>query len=226
MTTLLRRCRGFAGVGALALFLCACATDQQRTRTEGTVAGVAAGAALGRAITGDDRGTAVGALLGGIVGVFAGHRAAQKKAAYAQREENLRQSAQRATALAESTRTQNDQIEHDIAELDRAVQDLQAAKLGIAAQQQAQSAHRERLAALVASVDQQLQQMNEEVGRQNQLIAETKAIDAKEQRDTAEQEESEGVRLVAAGLRDLEQQTRRLELARLQLQQIDARRAY
>jgi len=34
------------------------------------------------------------------------------------------------------------------------------------------------------------------------------------------------VRLVSASMRDLEQQARTLELAKLQLQQIDRRRAY
>lgn len=225
MTSLFRRCRGLAVVGTLALVLCACATDQQRTRAEGTATGVAAGAALGRAITGNDRGTVIGAMLGGIVGAVVGDRVAKKKAAYAQREENLRQSAQRATALAESTRVQNEQIENQIAELDRAVQDLRQASLTGAERQARHDAQQQRLAALVETVAHQLRQMNAEVERQNALIAEVKALDAKERR-TAEEQQSEGVQLVAAGLRDLEQQTRRLELARLQLQQIDERRAY
>lgn len=225
MISLLIRHRGLATAGALALLLCACATDQRRTRAEGTAAGVAAGAALGRAITGNDRGTVVGAMLGGIVGVVVGDRVARKKAAYAQREETLRQSARHAAALAESARLQNERIETEIAELDRAVQELQQANVAGAERQTRYTAQQQRLATLVATVAQQLREMNAEVERQNALIADVQARDARERR-TAEEQSSEGVQLVAASLRDLDQQTRRLELARLQLQQIDERRAY
>ncbi|WP_313913331.1 glycine zipper domain-containing protein [Tahibacter sp.] len=208
-----------------ALLLGACATDQQRTRSEGTAAGVVAGAALGRAITGNDRGTAIGAVIGGIFGAVAGNRIAEKKAAYAQREEQLRQSAQRTMALAESTRTQNEQLEHDIAELDRSVRELVGARLSAVSRQKAASANQQRSAALVETIEQQLAQMKNEVERQNQLIAAVQAQD-KAQKNKAQAEPSEGMRLVAASLRELGTQTRQLELARLQLQQIDERRAY
>ncbi|WP_257386749.1 glycine zipper domain-containing protein [Tahibacter caeni] len=212
-------------IGLLGLSLSACATDRQRTRAEGTAAGAAAGAALGRAIAGNDRGTVVGALLGGIVGAVVGNRVANKKAAYAQREEELRLSAQRAAALVESTREQNEQIEREVAELGAAVAQLQSAKDSAEARRLTQTENQQKLSALVESVERQLEQMKEEMQRQDALIAATEAQDVKDRRD-AEQEPSEGLQLVAAGLRDLEQQTRRLELARLQLQQIDERRAY
>lgn len=210
---------------AFTLLLGACATDQRRTRSEGTAAGVVAGAALGRAITGDDRGTAIGALIGGIVGAVAGNRIAEKKAAYARREEQLRQSAQQTMALAASARTQNEQLERDIAELDRAVQELAAARLSAASRQKANNANQQRSAALVEAIERQLKQMKDEVERQNQLIAAVQAQDAAQKRRTPA-EPSDGMRLVATSLRDLEAQTRQLELARLQLQQIDERRAY
>ncbi|MBN8739694.1 MAG: hypothetical protein BGP24_05075 [Lysobacterales bacterium 69-70] len=209
----------------LALSLGACATDRQRTRAEGTAAGAAAGAALGRAITGDDRGTAIGAVLGGIVGAVVGNRVANKKAAYAKREEELRLSAQRASALAQTTRDQNQQIEQQIAELNQAVTTLQSVKRSAESKRIAQAENRQKLSALVESVERQLQQMNEEMARQNQLIAAVKAQDAKDKREAAP-EPSEGLQLVAASVRDLEQQTRWLELARVQLQQIDERRMF
>jgi len=210
----------------LLALLSACATDQQRTRSEGTAAGVVAGAALGRAITGDDRGTALGAVIGGIVGAVAGNHVAKKKVAYAQREEQLRQSAQQTMALAESTRRQNEKLEHDIAELDRSVRELAAARISAASRQTAADTNQRRSAALFETIERQLQQMKREVERQNQLIAAVQAQDTAQEKGKTPAEPSDGMRLVAASLRDLEAQTRQLELARLQLQQIDERRAY
>lgn len=210
---------------ALAGLLGSCATDRQRTRTEGAVTGAAAGAVLGRAIGGDNRGAVLGAALGGVVGALLGNRAAGKKAAYARREEDLRASAQRAAAMAQSSREQNDALERDIVLLGQSIQELQTAKLSAVSRQALVAEHRQRLGALLAATDAQLHQMRSELERQSALLA---AVPATTDRETkvAGQESSEGFRLVSVGMRDLEQQTRRLELARLQLQQIDQRRAF
>ena len=88
-------------VSAGALLFSGCANikdDQQRTKTEGTLAGATAGAVIGgligAAAGGDTRSIVSGALIGGAAGGFAGHqygkKVAAKKKGYANEEERLR----------------------------------------------------------------------------------------------------------------------------------------
>jgi len=90
----------------LFLALTACATDQQRTRTEGTAAGALGGAAIG-ALIGGKNAAGIGTLVGGAIGLMAGDTVAPKKAAYAKREAAPRSSADHAEQLARHQRQQN-----------------------------------------------------------------------------------------------------------------------
>lgn len=209
----------------LAASLSACATDQQRTRSEGIAAGAAAGAVVGHAIGGDERGAALGAVLGGVVGAVFGNRAAEKKAAYAQREAELRAGAERAAALAQASREHNDQIEREIAQLEESVRTLRTAKLSARVKQNRATENGQRVNALLAATEARLQQIRAEVDRQKALLA-VAAVRDDGKKKTAAEQPSQDFQLVSVNIRDLEQQTRRLELARLQLQQIDPRRAY
>jgi hypothetical protein len=207
-----------------AVLLGACANDAQRTRTEGAAAGAALGAVAGHVLGGNKDSTVAGAVIGGVIGAWIGNRTADKKAQYAAREAELRSSAERATALARSSSEQNEQLQRDIAALDESVQQLRTAKVSAESRQAEALAQQQKLGTLLASVDQQLHQLREEHARQAALVkaeaTQTRGVAA------APPPSSEGVRLVSASMRDLEQQARTLELAKLQLQQIDRRRAY
>src|SRR4051812_4485056 len=90
-----------AALCATTLFLSGCTNikdDQQRTKTEGTLAGAGAGAVLGgligAATGGGARSIVGGALIGGAAGGYAGHEygkhVAEKKQGYANEEAHLR----------------------------------------------------------------------------------------------------------------------------------------
>jgi YMGG-like Gly-zipper len=212
-------------IGALTLtvvaLLVGCATDAQRTRTEGAGAGAVGGAVLGKVVGGRD-GAMVGAFLGGLIGYSVGDQVADKKAQYAQREDALRASADRALALAKASRDQNDKLSSDIAVLELSVQRLRTERMSAASRQAQTRSNQGRLIALLASVDQQLVQMRTAIAEQSEVL---KAEEART-KPVPEAPPSEGLRRVSASVRDLQQQERSLELARLQLEQIDKRRAY
>jgi predicted RNase H-like nuclease (RuvC/YqgF family) len=206
----------------VSLLLGACATDAQRTRGEAAAVGAAAGAAV-FAMAGHNRDSAiVGGVIGGIVGAVVGDRKVETKARYAQREDELRASAERATAVANASREQNAQLMRDIAALDQSVQSLRTASASAEHKQAQAAANQKKLRQLLASVDQQLHQMREEISRQSALAKAASDAQAKGGGGTS----SEGIQLVSTGVRDLTKQARTLELAKLQLQQIDRRRAY
>ena len=210
---------------AVALSITACATDPQRTRTEGTLVGAGAGAAIGRAITGDDRGTVIGAAIGAVVGLVTGDRVAKKKAEYAKREEALRQSAQRAVALAQSTRAENDQLARDIASLEADVDQLRKVKASAATKKAQLEASEQKQSTLAAAADERLARVREEYSRQEAIVqAQVPAQPA--QAEGQGQQASDGFRLVQASMLELETEQRRLELAKEQLRLIDTRRAF
>ena len=206
----------------LCILLCGCATDAQRTRTQGTTAGAVLGALIGAAITGDASGAAAGAALGGGAGALVGNQVALKKERYAKREDALRASAAKAQQLAQQTRAQNEQLTVDVARLERTIQDLRTRKISAQERRQQTLNSQRELAALLNGVEQRLPQVRAEIARQ-QVVMEAEAQIA---RDTREPSPEDGMRLVASSLRDLEMGARALERARAQLQLIDSKRAY
>ncbi|MES2349187.1 MAG: glycine zipper 2TM domain-containing protein [Pseudomonadota bacterium] len=203
--------------------LSACATDAQRTQTEGAAAGAVIGAVAGRALGGNRDGAVAGALLGGLVGAVIGDKTADKKARYAAQEDELRASAERATALARASRERNEQLMQDTAALEKSVQRLRTATLSAESKLVLARENQKKQDAMLASVEGQLRQLREETARQSALI---KAAETPGKPNGAPQPASEGIRLVSASIRDMDQQTRALELAKLNLQQIDQRRSY
>ena len=212
-----------AATVATAMLLSACATDAQRTQTEGAAAGAVIGAVAGRALGGNRDGAVAGALLGGLVGAVIGDKTADKKARYAAQEDELRASAERATALARASRERNEQLMQDTAALETSVRRLRTAKLSAESKQALAKENQKKQDAMLASVDGQLRQLREETARQAALI---KAAETTGKQNGTPQPSSEGIRLVSASIRDMDQQTRALELAKLNLQQIDQRRSY
>lgn len=213
-------------VGVLGLFvlglLAACATDADRARMEGVGAGALGGALLGAALGGNREGAAVGALLGGVIGAAVGDSVVNKKEQYAKAEDDLRTSAARARALAKASRENNEQLARDIAALDLSVKRLRNEKMSADSRRAALASNQERYNTTLASIDQQLQQMRVEIATQATVVKTEQA----RPKPAGTVTDSEGLRLVSASVRELQQQERSLELARLQLQQIDRRRAY
>jgi len=201
--------------------LSGCATDAQRTRTEGAAAGVVLGGVAGRVIGGNRDGAVVGAVTGGLAGLVIGDQVATKKERYATQEDMLRASAERATTLARASQQRNAQLARDIAALDQSVKQLRSAKMSAASKRTAALANQKTQQALLVSVDGNLRQLREETARQAEVL---KAVGTPGQavatRPTA------GVELVSASMRNLDQQTRLLEQAKRNLQAIDERRAY
>ncbi len=209
-------------IGAMVL-LSACATDAQRTRTEGATMGATIGAVAGQLLGGNREGALAGAVLGGVIGGIFGDQTADKKARYAAQEDELRASADRASTLAQVSRDRNEQLDRDIAALEQSVQQLRTAKLSAESKRALAEASRKQHDGLMTSIDEQLRALREEISRQQALA---KAATLPPKPDGTSQPVSEGIRLVSAGMRDLDQQTRALEIAKLNLQKIDRRRAY
>ena len=124
--------------------------------------------------------------------------------------------------MAQQLRNANEGLGRDIATLEASVQRLQAERLSAENRRNLAQANRQSLTALVGRVDQQLQQVRREISQQ------TTVVQAEERRakETKQPVPEQGIRLVAAGIRDLQGQEHALERARLQLQQLDQRRAY
>src|SRR5262249_45729956 len=158
----------------------------------------------------------------GGAGYAVGNQVAQKKARYAQRETELRNSAQRADALAAQTRQINEQISVKVAQLDETVQRLRSQELSEDTRRALTESNRRQAASLLSGVDAQLQQVRDEVSRQQALLA----AETQQAQQANDATDSEGVRLVNAGIRELQTNQRQLEEARAQLQLIDPRRAY
>ena len=97
-------------VAVTCFLLSACATDKQKTEGQGAGAGAILGALVGVAITHNVKGAAIGGALGAGVGYGVGHHVAETKEQYAQREQILRGSAQRAEQLAQYASQQNEVI--------------------------------------------------------------------------------------------------------------------
>jgi len=201
--------------------LTACATDQQRTRTEGTAAGAVGGAAIG-ALIGGKNGGAIGALAGGALGLLAGDTVARKKAAYAKREASLRSSADHAEQLAQRLQQQNQITATRIAALQQPIDRLKVEQLSVTSRNNRVANDQIRLAGLMKDVDDHLVQVRAEIVQQQTLLAD-------EQRQAAQTRDNTlqpSMRLVAAGVRDLQSSERGLEMAKAQLQLLDSKRQY
>ena len=211
---------------AVALATVGCASgppsDSQRTVGEGAAFGALIGALLGAAAADNRRGAAVGAALGAAAGTAVGMGVADKKAAYARREDALRASADRAQALVAETRQANETLDGEIAQLQASVQRLRAEQMSAEAQRELAQSNQQAVLAAMGRIDQQLQSVRQEISRQVSLAQAEQKQAAETRQPVAEQ----GLRLVSAGVRDLQGQERALERARQQLLLLDPRRAY
>lgn len=210
------------------LFMTACANDHQRTCTEGAGVGAVAGAAAGNLATGNSKGALAGALIGGIGGAIYGCKVADDKVAYAKREAELKASAERANTAARASKAEAARLSQEVTALDQAMADLRTAKMTAQAKKSTAQTQQRQLAALQQAVDERAKGLNAEIARQNAVLtaarAEAQRVAVVSKSEPAPQ--SEGLVLVSMGVRELEQQSRALELVKLQLQQIDRRRAY
>ena len=205
----------------MSCFLSGCATDAQRTQTEGAVAGAAIGAGIG-AIAGGKEATVVGAAAGTVIGGIVGSKVAADKAEYARREDALRASAERANLLAEATRQHNTTLTAQLAELQKNVQRLRTEKMSATARKNLTLAHQTKVAGLMQGVDTQLAQVRDEVTKQQALLKQEQRL-AQQNND---QRLQPGMQQVAMAIRDLQTTEQALERAKAQLQLVDQKRAY
>jgi hypothetical protein len=201
--------------------LTGCATDAQKTKTQGALAGAAMGGAAG-ALAGGKKESIAGAVVGGIAGVMYGTAVAKKKAELAQREDALKASAAKAEQLAQEMRQNNAVLTTDIEGLEQNILQLKQDKLSQQARNALAQSNRERTKVLLSGVDLQLQIVKAEIGRQQALYESEERL-ARESKDNSL---NPGMQLVAAGVRDLQSHERSLELAKAQLERIDPQRAY
>jgi hypothetical protein len=209
-------------VCVICLSLCACATDAQKTQGQGAGAGAVLGALIGVAVTHDARGALIGGAAGGLTGLGVGTAVAQKKAQYAARENTLHDSAQRAEQLAQQVQQRNQQLSGEVARLDATVQNLRTQEMSAEARRALLDRNQRSAQILLSGVDLQLQQVKAEIVRQQAVLT----AEAQQAQQTQQASPADGVRLVQAGIRDLESDQRALEQARAQLALIDPRRAY
>jgi len=202
-----------------------CASDSQQTRAEGIGAGVLLGAIVGGLI-GDSDGAKIGAVLGGVAGGVIGDGVADKKEQYTMREDELNASAARAKQIAQEARKQNDSLAQEVVVLKNAVERVRNEKMSAQSRNALVKESQQRGAALLSEVDQRLREVRSEISRQ-QAVLQTEERLAKE---TQKPSSVEGIRLVNAGMRDLQNNERSLERtmerAKAQLRLIDTRRAY
>lgn len=123
----------------LCLSLAGCATDQQRTKTQGTAIGAASGAGLGAGlgalsaiVTGDrgniGRNAAIGAgaglIIGGVFGYQWGKRVAFNKEQYRTSEDRLVANTQQASKALAAAAQENSALRGEIAELQKRIEQL------------------------------------------------------------------------------------------------------
>ena len=196
-----------------------CATnDQARTRGEGAAVGAAIGAAFGHVASGNNkaRGAAMGALVGGLLGALAGDQVAAKKAAMVQREEQLLVVVAQAQQAAEQARASNAQLRQDIEQLESTRARLRDDLLSVQVRQQAALEHRDRTTSLMQQTEKALADVRGAIELQQAAI----------QAEQQQARPSENMRLVVAGVQELQVQERDLEQIQAQLRLIDSRRAY
>lgn len=215
--------------GVFVVGMTACATDRDRTCAEGAAVGGVGGAALGQAVGGNTSATLIGAAIGTVAGAAFGCKVADDKAAYAKREAELKTLAERAIAVANANKAEAERLSRQVAQLNHAVENLRIARMDAQARQVAASVQQRQFVALQQDVDRRLLAVREEIGKQTAAFqaaeAEAKRVASLPSAQPA-LPKSEGLVLVSAGIRDLEQQSRALELVKAQLRQIDRRRAY
>lgn len=216
---------------ASAVLLSGCATDRQTTIAQGAGIGATAGAVLG-GLLGHNKdsvlaGAAVGAALGGAIG----YQTADKKADYAQREDELQAAAKQAQAMARAIREENEQRAVAIAALKQSIQRLHTAKLTAIARRNFAAENQQKQTELVAGIDERLRQLRGELAHQNTLLtaqqkANTEATAKAPATNVPAATPTDGFSQVSLGVRELQQQQRALEAARAQLMLIDNRRAF
>ncbi|MEO8350250.1 MAG: hypothetical protein ABI680_00880 [Chthoniobacteraceae bacterium] len=164
-----------AAIAAGSLLFAGCTNikdDTQRTKTEGTIAGVAAGALLGgligAATGGGGRSIATGAVAGGAVGGLAGHKygteVAKKKQGYAANEARLRQLIGEARSERQSAERYNASLRSAISQ-----QRTQLARI------RSGQADRAAAAKLRRNIDGNLSQSKAQYDRNNAVTSEVKA---------------------------------------------------
>ena len=153
------------------IILLGCATDSQRTKTEGTLIGAGAGAGVGALIGAAVRGkkgavlgAKIGAVLGGVGGFAWGNHVASKKEKFASEEDYLDAVITSAREVNDETRQYNvelqneiNRLEHETEQLARKYKQKRVAKATLQERLQEVNAKREEAKKQLAIVESEIQ---------------------------------------------------------------------
>ena len=174
-------------VSAILVFAMAgCATDKQRTQTQGTVLGATGGAILGglggfavAALKGDSKhageyivaGATAGAIAGGAMGYRWGTTVARKKAEYANSEDYLDACIGDARSLRTQAEKENQRLAGEVDNLDKQSRDLKVQLSQGKVTQQELATKKQAVDSRRAVVQKEIQRISEEIKIQREAIA-------------------------------------------------------
>lgn len=210
---------------ALVAVLCSaeagCATDAQRTTTEGTATGAVLGAGIGY-LLGRDRGAEIGALIGGAGGYQYGQYVVSVKTAYAQREQALQAISADSQRIADEARRYNDLVIQEIAELQQQRDRLQARRMATSDRNQLLEQQRQRAEQLLADTGSQLDQVRNAINQQQRAMQVERDARAQGYQSIPDAQ----MQAMSAQMQLLQAEQATLEQAVEQLKVIDDRRSY
>lgn len=171
-------------VGLLLLSLTGCAnmTDADRTKTEASVTGAGIGAVLGQILGGTKESTAAGAVVGGLIGGAVGSNVAQKKEAYSQNEERLREIIAQAERSTNDAKKLNAKLEEDIKALEQERQNIiVSTENKLNQRRQLKKNHQASVKIIkdsnqyITNLDRQIASLQKQIDVQNQILATQKS---------------------------------------------------
>lgn len=201
--------------------LCGCANDADRTRAEGAGAGAVGGALLGGLLGHGKAGNvAAGVVGGGVVGGLYGNYVANQKSAYAAREDQLQASIAHAQQVTQQSRAYNQQLQQQIADLERTRDALKRQTMTADARRAALQNDKRTTRDMLQNTNNQLASVKQEITRQQTLLRTASA------EKTSSQGQPPPIEQISTNITDLQAEARELERAQSQLQMIDQRRSY
>lgn len=209
------------GLLSLLVLMSACANDPLRTRAEGAGTGAVIGGAFGYMIGGQS-GAIAGAAVGGIAGGIIANKTVDKKRQYAEREAALQLAAAQSRSVVQRVRIANKSLLRDIALLETSARRLQAQNLSESSRAELITNTRRSYKETNDRLNQQLTEVRNEISHQQQVL--------RQEQELAEQTRiaspGSALRLVSAGVGNLQAHQKVLERAKQQLALLDSRRAF
>lgn len=196
--------------------LSGCATnDRQRTEMEGLALGCGVGAALGNLIGKDRKSTAIGCAAGSIAGVTYGKHVADEKEKYASKEEHFKAVIVNAKKVSSDARAFNRQLTADISEVKNELAMLKKSSANLASKNTQLTNQQKKTKALLSEARKKLNQLKTEIQTQRKFLA-----------NNAQNIDPNLIEASQKEISQLEAENKALQIALIELQTIDTRRAY